>query len=89
MKVQYDPDLIKTLKKANVKIRKSLEKKIAIFSKNPNDPRLNNHPLRDKYQGHRSIDITADYRAIYKEIGANGNSIAYFIALGKHNQLYK
>ena len=33
---------------------------LKLFEKNPNDLELNNHPLREPYQGLRSIDITAD-----------------------------
>jgi len=68
MKAQYDPDLVRQLKKLDVKIRKSFKEQTLLFTKEPHNPKLRNHPLRDKWEGHRSIDITADYRAIYHEI---------------------
>lgn len=89
MKIKYDPDFIKALKKTDVKIRKSFKKKILIFAKNPNDPELDNHPLHGEHQGYRSIDINADWRAIYEELNEEDEQIVYFIALGTHNQLYK
>lgn len=89
MKIQYDPDFIKSLKKANVRVRKSFKEKIIIFSKNPDNPYLDNHQLHGKYQGYRSIDITADWRAVYEEINEEDEVIAYFIAIGTHEQLYK
>jgi len=55
---QYDLGFIKALKRADVRIRKSFKNRIAIFAKNPYDPQLNNHILREPYQGLRSIDIT-------------------------------
>lgn len=89
MKIKYDPEFIKKLKKANVRIRKNFEKRIKIFSQNSNDPQLNNHALKREYLGLRSIDITADWRAIYQEIKIKDNPIAYFIILGTHEELYK
>lgn len=84
-----DADFLKRFKKVDVKIRKSFKEKIILFSKNPNDPQLNNHALKDEYEGYMSIDITADYRAIYKEAQIGGEIVAYFIELGTHDQLYR
>ncbi|MBI2039684.1 type II toxin-antitoxin system mRNA interferase toxin, RelE/StbE family [Candidatus Microgenomates bacterium] len=88
MKIQYDPDFLKKLKKVNVRIRKNFETRIRVFLKDPNDPQLNNHPLREHYLGFRSIDITADYRAFYEEVSSGEETIAYFSALGTHDDLY-
>lgn len=86
---KYDPEFIKTLKKLDVRIRKSFKERIAIFAQDPLNPQLNNHPLKDEYLGFRSIDITNDYRAIYEEIDEGEKIIAYFIAIGTHEKLYK
>ena len=59
-----------------------------LFAKNPRELQLDNHPLRDEYQGYRSIDITSDYRAIYKETQIRNEVVAYFIAIGTHKELY-
>lgn len=88
MKRRYDPAFIKALKKTEVRIRKSFKEKIVIFAKNPYDPNLNNHKLKQDYEGYRSIDITADYRVIYEEIIENDEPIAYFLLIGTHEQLY-
>lgn len=90
MRVQYDPDFIRTLKKQNVRIRKSFREAIEIFHENPLNSRLNNHKLKGKYEGHESINITSDWRAIYEEVKeTKGVTIAYFVALGTHRELYK
>lgn len=60
MNVKYSPSLLNSLKKHDVRIRKSFKERIIIFSKNPNDLQLNNHLLKDPYEGYRSIDITSD-----------------------------
>lgn len=88
MTIRYDPDFIKRLKKVNVRIRKSFKQKILIFSINPQDPQLNNHPLKEQWEGYRSIDITNDYRAIYAQKLEAEQTIAYFVALGTHEELY-
>lgn len=88
MKRRYDPAFVKALKKTNVRIRKSFKEKILIFAKNPYDSNLNNHELKDEYEGYRSIDITADYRALYEEVNQEDEPIAYFFSIGTHKELY-
>ncbi len=89
MIVKFSPSFLKISKKVDVRIRKSLREKITIFYHNPNNPQLNNYPLKDEYRGCRSIDITNDWRAIYKEVRVGKEIVAYFIFLGTHKELYK
>ena len=88
MKKQLSPLFFEKLKKVDVRIRRSFEEKIAIFEKNPFDPSLNNHALKDPYEGLRSINITNDYRAVYEEVPSGSETIAYFSLLGTHKELY-
>lgn len=92
MIVKYSPAFFDKLKKVDVRIRKSIKERILIFSKDPNYPQLNNHSLKHslkrEHQGYRSIDITADYRALYQEKQEGEEVIAYFVALGTHEELY-
>ena len=89
MKVQYAPKFLKKLKQLDVRIRKSFKEQLTIFIKDPFYAQLGNHELRDPYEGCRSIDITANYRAIYKEIVEEEELIAYFIEIGTHPELYE
>ncbi len=89
MIVQYDPDLLKKLQKVDVRIRKSFFKKIKLFEHNPHELQLNNHALKREYKGYRSITITSDWRAIYEDITEEDEKIAYFLALGTREELYK
>jgi addiction module RelE/StbE family toxin len=82
-------DFITQYKKADIKIRKAFDKQFALFATNPMDLSLHNHPLRKEWVGHRSIAVTADWRAIYKEIHEGKAHIAYFVTIGTHKQLYK
>ncbi len=86
--VYSNKEFIKLYKKADVRIRKSTDERLRIFGKNPFEAGLNNHPLRDEREGYRSIDITNDYRAIYKEAKEGEEMNAYFVALGTHEELY-
>lgn len=89
MKVQYSPVFIKKIKKLDVRIRKSFKVKIQIFSEDPYNLELNNHSLHNPYDNLRSIDITADYRAIYEELVDQTNApVAYFVLIGTHKELY-
>ena len=88
MIIRYSPLFLKTLKKLDVRIRKSFKERILLFAKNPNDPQLDNHPLKREYRGLRSIDITADFRAIYEEKRDGEEETAYFVLIGTHKQLY-
>lgn len=88
MKIFYDPAFLKKLKKLNIRLRKSVKERIILFSKDQNELQLDNHALRDEYKGFRSIDITSDYRAIYKETQIGDEVAAYFIILGTHKELY-
>lgn len=89
MIIRYDPAFLKRLKKINVKVRKNLKTAILIFSKNPYDPQLDNHSLKRNWEGYRSIDVTSNYRAVYEEKVEGDETIAYFVAIGTHKELYK
>lgn len=88
MKIAYDPNFLKRFKKTNVRIRKKVKENVLLFSQNPNNPSLNNHPLKKEFLGYRSIDITNNWRAIYKEAKINKENGTYFVTLGTHKELY-
>lgn len=89
MNFTLDKAFHKQLKKSPVRIRKSVKQRLLLFFKNHNSPQLNNHTLQREWQGHRSINITADWRAIYIERKIKGETIAYFVTLGTHKELYR
>jgi addiction module RelE/StbE family toxin len=89
MIIKYSPSFLRTLRKADIRIRNHFKQRILVFSNNPIYPQLRNHPLYGNYLGKRSIDITADWRAIYEEMCEGDDVVVYFIAIGTHSQLYK
>ncbi len=88
MTIRYTDNFLRQLKKSDTRIRKSFKMRILIFAKNPYDSQLNNHPLEREYQGQRSIDITADYRAIFKEVIIEGDTYIYLTSFGTHKELF-
>jgi len=67
MRFQLSPELIDKIKKQDVRIRNNFKKALEIFFKDPYNLELDNHELKREWEGFRSIDVTADLRAIYKE----------------------
>lgn len=81
-------NLHKNFKKHYKKLTESQKRKFKerrdLFMQDEFNPVLNNHALRGKYQGYRSINITGDLRVIYKkELGD-----VLFVAIGSHSNLY-
>lgn len=85
MNYQFHNHFKKTYLKLPQKLKDAVNKKLVLFSKHPNSSSLNNHILIGKYKNYRSINITGDYRAIYKEISKNK---VIFVKLGSHSELY-
>lgn len=59
-----------------------------LFLDNPSHSALRNHPLREKFAGYRSIDVTEDYRVLFKEIKAEKQIVIKFYTIGTHEELY-
>lgn len=87
VEIVFSKKFIKSYQKTPLKIRTSLKKRLAIFEKTPFSPVLNNHPLRGIYKNYRSINITGDWRAIYRPEKSGKKAI--FKLIGTHSQLYK
>ena len=86
MSIRFHRNFEKQYKKLKIVERNKFKQRIDIFIKDEFNPILNNHPLKGKCKGYRSINITGDVRAIYKrEI----KDRVIFIAIDKHSNLYK
>lgn len=90
VKIDFAKTFIKQHKKTPNKIQEAWEKRLELFLKDQFYPLLNNHQLAGEYKGHRSINITGDWRAIFIELlDKEGNKVTLFKFIGTHNQLYK
>ena len=85
MRVLFHKNFKKQYKKLRV-IQGKIDEKLTLFIKDPFNETLNNHSLSGKHKGHRSIDITGDYRGLYIPVN---NDLAYFITVDTHSNLYK
>ena len=64
--------------------KEKFKNRLMLFGQDEFNPILNNHPLKGKYQGYRSINVTGDLRAIYKR----ETNVAIFVIIGSHSRLY-
>lgn len=84
MIIVYHQDFKKSYQKLPPQNKEKLENRLRLFSKDEFDPVLNNHALKGKWLGYRSINVTDDIRAIFKRDIEN----AFFVAIGSHSNLY-
>jgi addiction module RelE/StbE family toxin len=85
MKVSFHKNFEKQYIKLSQKLREQFKKRRDIFIGDPHSPILHNHPLQAEFAGYRSINITGDYRAIYKELGSDS---VVFVKIGTHHELF-
>ncbi|MEK9155897.1 MAG: type II toxin-antitoxin system mRNA interferase toxin, RelE/StbE family [Patescibacteria group bacterium] len=85
MKVRFRKSFSKDFACLDSKISHAFEMRLKVFFQNPYDAKLSNHPLKGRWQGYRSINISGDFRAVYKEID---DETVIFAAIGSHSQLY-
>ncbi len=86
MEYKLHKNFLKAYKKLTTKLQNITKEKLVIFNNNPFSEELNNHKLNGKYKEYYSINITGDYRAIYKKIG---EKFVIFTIIGTHSELYK
>ncbi len=89
MKINRKKRFIKSFKKLDRKIQDKFIEVLISFTKNPFEEKLNNHSLKWEYQWLRSINVTWDYRAIFKELSNWKYEFIDFIDIWTHSQLYK
>lgn len=71
--------------KLSRKLQEKAEERITLLMSDEFSEMLNNHKLNPPYASFRSINITGDYRLVYKRIERN---TYYLRAVGTHHQLY-
>jgi addiction module RelE/StbE family toxin len=83
-RIEFSPLFTKARKAAPLPIKLAFRDALELFSENPHDPALRNHALTGKYQDFRSIDVTGDWRALYREEPER----FVFMDIGTHETLY-
>ncbi len=85
MIITFAKSFEKQFKKLAKKRKQIFKERLVTFEDDIFNKILNNHKLTGGWAGHRSINITGNYRAIYRE----DNHAVIFVAIGTHSQLYR
>lgn len=75
----------KRYKKLPKKVQGQIKERLELFVSDAFHPLLNNHKLSGEYKDYRSINITGDYRIIYRN---QSSEVIFFLAIGTHSELY-
>ena len=72
-------------KKLSNELQERVGERLALLIADERNPLLNNHKLNPLFERYRSVNITGDYRLIYKKLAPD----VYFLrAVGAHHQLF-
>ena len=74
----------KSYSKLTPHIREAFIERRNLFLIDQTHPLLDDHPLKGKWLGYRSINVTGDVRAIYRII----ETVAIFVEIGTHDYLF-
>ena len=88
MKILFKKSFDKSKQKLPLSVRKKLTERLFLFEENPFSDLLHNHALKGEYLGYRSINITGDFRAIFRELSDGKYEFVEFVDIGTHSQLY-
>ena len=86
MRVEFHKHFLKSYRKLRQKERQQCDERLALFTQDRMYPLLHDHELVGDYVGYRSINITGDLRAVYKEIAGG---LCIFVDIGTHGELYE
>ena len=85
MRIVAHREFKKQFKKLRAAEKRRFRERRDLFFENEFHPLLENHPLRGKYKGYRSIHIGGDLRVVYRKIG---RETVLFVRIGTHSELY-
>lgn len=86
MIIRFHRNFQKQSRKLKAGERSKLKERLELFMADAFNPILNNHPLKGKYTSYRSINISGDLRAVYKQ---GTQDTATFVAVDSHSNLYR
>ena len=88
IRIEFSPLFNRKLKQLPRKIITAFDETLEIFWEDLNHKRLRRHFLKEKFAGYESIDVTDDYRAIFKEEKTKNSIVIKFHLIGTHKDLY-
>lgn len=86
--INYTSLFNKQRKAAPLEIKIAFRETLELFLDNPLHPQLRNHSLKEEYSGYNSIDVTDNWRALFKVRESETQTIITFHILGTHEELY-
>ena len=84
--VVYQSRFRRQYKKLSEKMQDLVDERVDLYKRDVRNPKLRVHALHGKLEGHLSMDITGDVRAVFEEKEDDG--VVVFRAVGTHGQLY-
>jgi addiction module RelE/StbE family toxin len=85
MVIRYTKTFKNQYKKLPTKIQDQFGDRLKLFLVDPTDSRLRIHPLKGKYVGYWSMNISGDFRTLFRR---DGEEIIIFGLIGTHSELY-
>ncbi len=85
MRILFHKDFKKAFRKLSASLQTRCDNRLRLFQNNPLDPLLHNHALQGTYDGYRSINVTGDFRAVYKD--SAGDAVE-FVDIDTHHNLF-
>jgi len=84
MKIYLHKRFLKDYKKLTLSQKEKFKERRNLFLRDEFNPVLNNHALKGRWLGYRSINVTGNVRAIFKR----DLESALFVAIDRHSNLY-
>lgn len=89
MKVRFNKRFQKSFEKTSLKIKRAFALRLDLFIKDRFNKLLNNHSLNGGWENYFSINITGDWRAIYRRLDDTKVECVEFVEIGTHSELYE
>ena len=87
-RVEFSDRFDKQLQNASDEIKAAFADALTLLLADPTNPALRDHELEGVFAGYRSIDVTEDYRALFRETQTSERKIIAFQQIGTHKELY-
>jgi mRNA-degrading endonuclease YafQ of YafQ-DinJ toxin-antitoxin module len=86
MKVAFSTTFRRRIKQAPRNIQAKFKLRLSLFLEDPFNRLLNTHILTGKSKGYHSMDVTLDWRTVFRFLDED---TVYFSDIGQHSNLYR
>ena len=85
MNIIRHKEFVKQTTRLSRSLNEKIYERLHLLEQDEQNQLLNNHKLKAPFQEYRSINITGDYRLVYRRVDAH---TIYLRTIGTHHQLY-